>query len=730
MRVAAICAIILLIKMFQGVFVVKIGVKLSLPIIIISMISLLTLGSLTIYFTYKQIDVIYKTQITSYLGTLALESTKADEVSSVVLKQITDKNVALSRAFARIVALNPDKLASTEYMAEIAKLLKVNEVHVTDENGVIQWGNVKEVHGFDLSTISQSKSFVDILEKPNMRVIEESRLNGVSGNILSYTGVARLDKKGIVLIGLNANIIDSINRSLSVQKYIENTKIGSDGFGMVISSDGIILAHYDKYLNGTNVSKTEWYKNINLLETFNWFTIDGKEYLVGYKTQGNNLIMGLTPRDEYFKALGTIFTISIVTILIVLFVMIVLMILSIRNIVLKPIHAVSLAFQKFADGHLSIEKKLEERILKESKKKSIGERDEISQMLLMFNTSIINTKKTILGVKEQTDSLELVGEKLEEDAIESSVAVEQIVRNIENVKIQLNEGAATGVNQINKTVNDILSNVEKLSEKIKIQSLSVENSTSATEEMIANISSVSKVLQINEQEVGKLATAADTGRDSVGTTLQITQNLAQQSEGLMEASNVIESIASQTSLLAMNAAIEAAHAGEAGKGFAVVSDEIRKLAINSGDQSKSIMAVLGQVKQGISDLSENASFVNDQFDSIFELVKTVQTQESHVTSMMQEQTLANEQVLQSMHQIASITQSVQDGSDVILSGSKAIQNEVHNLNDVTSVIIDNMSEVSKGCLEINNTSQNLKNLSKQTKDSITLVTDEIDTFTI
>ena len=129
--------------------------------------------------------------------------------------------------------------------------------------------------------------------------------------------------------------------------------------------------------------------------------------------------------------------------------------------------------------------------------------------------------------------------------------------------------------------------IEKLSELIENQSVSVSQSSSAIEETISNIKSVTQTLVKNSANIEKLKDSSESGKNDLNKIAQDIKVVAKESEGLLEISKVIQNIAGQTNLLSMNASIEAAHAGEYGKGFAWLQMRLENLPNHLANKPRS-----------------------------------------------------------------------------------------------------------------------------------------------
>jgi methyl-accepting chemotaxis protein len=259
---------------------------------------------------------------------------------------------------------------------------------------------------------------------------------------------------------------------------------------------------------------------------------------------------------------------------------------------------------------------------------------EASSLAAGFNQLVGSLRGLIRGVQGEAGKLACIGDNLTRAMNQTADSVKEITANIANIQTT-KEQVVGQVARFTETGAATQTITDKLSQSIVRQNESVASVSAAIEQVLANIESVTKTLVKNSANVKNLSEASGVGQTGLREVAANIQEIAKESAGLMEINAVMENIASQTNLLSMNAAIEAAHAGEAGKGFAVVADEIRKLAENSGEQSKTIGAVLKKIKENIDKISGATANVLDKFQAIASGVDTVFKQEQSIMSAME-----------------------------------------------------------------------------------------------
>jgi len=178
--------------------------------------------------------------------------------------------------------------------------------------------------------------------------------------------------------------------------------------------------------------------------------------------------------------------------------------------------------------------------------------------------------------------------------------------------------------------------------KIKVISIPIRNSKGQiigtisdgidldnSNQLVNSISEIAEALDQVSISVNELANSASNFALTGQKTLKQAQDVMETSKKTSDAIEIINTIANQTNLLGLNAAIESARAGEYGRGFNVVSTEIRKLATQSKESTRTIHNIAMNMNESINTIigsvNESASESENQAAAIEEISATIES---------------------------------------------------------------------------------------------------------
>ncbi len=592
-----------------------------------------------------QTEISQKTEVESALLDINNLTSSIDANNKAIddlTANLNEESIAKAKAFRIMIELNPSILVQDPtFMQQIADELDVDEVHVTDENGVLQWGNIVGFYGFDFASGEQTIPFLPALENPSFEMAQEPQLNGASGVLFQYTSIARRDKKGIIQVGLAPTRLEKALKNNKIELLAENFYSSEGRKLIIVDNDGKILyspdstaieQNYDTY--GITGEIFDGTSNGEFLK------LNGEKlYAYSQKTDDYTIITTHTPAEMYENRNTQL----IITTIILLFLSIVILIvvnLSLDKNVIHEINSLNSTLNEIRNGNLNVYAKSDRNIEFVSLSDGINSMVESIKDKISDSENMISSQKGILA-----------------SVLDVSTSIQDEAQRLSDSSDDMNLGS--------RSQSDIVSRLTDINKSLKIK---LDNTVKSTEKAVKESKKVDAVIKDGNEHMEELS-------DSMDKILSL-------SEEISKINQTVESIAMQTNILALNASVEAARAGAAGKGFSVVAEEVRNLATKSDIASKDTTALIEKTLLAVNQGKERTARASEILGEIIEIVEC--------------STELIEKVSEDTHSQFSDIDAFSDGFDEFLTSVRTFENATQNATMISSDLYGN----AKSLLEL------------------------------
>lgn len=440
------------------------------------------------------------------------------------------------------------------------------------------------------------------------------------------------------------------------------------------SVTGFVLENGTQILSGDldiHFPDTSFYQKASEGDTQNAYTevtYDGKDYLFSYAKleESGMMVCALVPQSEIVAGARSILVYTLVAVAVCAIIAIVVGSVLASGIS-KAIRRVNRVLKQTSDGDLtgtiSMKRKDEFRILSGSITNMIGS---MKQLIVKMTNVSGHVSDSAVQVNSNSELLMDVTQNINE-------AVGHINAGISQQSVDTDE-CLQQMNGLAEKITEVHSNTEEISKLTIATGQSVDNGEIIVADLSNKVQDTIKVTKAIIAEISELS------REAVGINSII---------------GTINDIAEETNLLSLNASIEAARAGEAGRGFAVVSDQIRKLAEESGKAASRIGEIIEHIQERMQDTIRTAGDAEasvacqtealDNTVAVFEDIKSqveALTQDvAKITDSVRGIELAKNDTLAAIESISATSNETEAASSELSKNTEKQLSAVHVLND-------------------------------------------------
>lgn len=558
----------------------KLQTRITVPVIIIVALIIAGLSGVSYYFAKQLLDNnLRELTVSKTEEVRLLVDAKNQEVQQV--KEDLNKNfIEKARAVAFVIQQNPAIINNLDALNRFAKAMDVEEIHITDGEGVLRWGTVVGFYGFDFKTTDQTKPFMPIITDPGLEMAQDPSERGTDKVLFQYISVARRDQPGIVQVGVRPERLAEAMKKADVNTISQGVIFGKSGYVFIIDkASGKVLSHKDPSLVGKTLAEAGLDAQLGTSDSGDFKAqVNGKEQFFSFITSGPYVICATIETSEFTGGLKALLTNMSLISLIAIGVLVFVVVLLLRTYVIREITLMIDALHKIGKGDLS------QTLVSTSSL-------EMTELSNGINDMTNNLKGVVKENLHTTDALKSASSHLADSAQESSKGA----RVLSNTIGQLAQGANEQAENATKGAELAKAAMDKL-ESI---SSNIQKTVDSTNQTRQSVQDGIRVIHVQGEKMDHNVVISRTVNDAVNL-------LANKTIEIDEIVTVITGIATQTNMLALNAAIEAARAGDVGRGFAVVAEEVRKLAESSTASAQKIAEILTDVRVDIKSVQEQA----------------------------------------------------------------------------------------------------------------------------